>query len=401
MKVLIISHMYPSSLQPVYGTFVHEQVKELIRQGCEVRVISPVKSTPFPINLLNDKWRKFSQIPAMEEKDGIQVYHPRYLSLPKNILFERNGEHMYKGMNSLVKEIKREFDFDLIHAHVALPDGAAANQISKDMGVPYVVTIHGEDFFKSIHLNDKAKTLIKQTMEQAEKVILVSERLNKINLEHLQVPHEKIKVIHNGINDLFLKPVESSNRFFPIGKTKILSVCHLVERKGIAFNLKALGDLEHRDFHYIIAGDGPEKTALKQLTKQLGLEENVTFLGAVDPHLVKELMDESEVFSLPSWNEAFGVVYIEAMASENAVIGCVGEGVEEIIHSMVDGVLVPSKDEKALTEAFKYLLENKGIREELGKKAVNKVNENFTWKKNASEIMNVYTGLQNVKGDKK
>ncbi|MHA7139602.1 glycosyltransferase [Rossellomorea arthrocnemi] len=399
MKVLIISHMYPSSMQPVYGTFVHEQVKELIRQGCEVRVISPIKSAPFPINLMSDKWRKFSQIPMMEEREGIKVYHPRYLSLPKNILFERNGSNMYKGIKNLVKEIKSEFDFDVIHAHVALPDGVAANKISSDLDVPFVVTIHGEDFFKSIHLNDKSKLLIKKTMNQAEKVILVSERLNKINREHLQVPQEKIKVIHNGINDLFLEKSTARKSYFPSGKTKILSVSHLVPRKGIEYNLKALGKLKHRNFHYVIAGDGPERVTLEQLTKQLGIEENVTFLGAIDPRVVKELMDESEVFSLPSWNEAFGVVYIEAMASENAVIGCLGEGVEEIITSKEDGLLVPSKDEQSLTEAFKYLIENPAVRSQFGTKAVSKVNENFTWKKNASEIINVYKGLENVKGD--
>ncbi|BCB05760.1 glycosyltransferase [Bacillus sp. KH172YL63] len=397
MKVLIISHMYPSSTHPVYGTFVHEQVKELIRQGCEVRVISPIKSTPFPINLLNEKWREFSEIPKTDVRDGVKIYHPRYLSLPRNILFERNGDHMYKGIKHLVNEVKQDFDFDVIHAHVALPDGVAANLVSKDLGVPYVVTIHGEDFFKSIHLNDKAKSLIENTMNQAAKVILVSERLNKINQTHLQVPDEKIKVIHNGINELFLERCENAKTYFPPGKTRILSVCHLVVRKGIEFNLRALSKLGHRNFHYIIAGDGPERDALTQLTKELDLEGNVEFLGAVKPEVVKELMEESEVFSLPSWNEAFGVVYIEAMASGNAVIGCIGEGVEEIITVNEEGLLVPSKETDTLTEAFEYLIENPAIRTQMGMRAVNKVNDQFTWKKNVSEIINVYEGLPNVK----
>lgn len=399
MKVLIISHMYPSSMQPVFGIFVQEQVKELIKQGCEIKVVAPMKATPFPINKLRAKWRAYDQVPSVEEREGITVYHPRYMSLPKNILFERNGENLYSSIKELVKNIRKEFDFDLIHAHVALPDGFAARKLAEDFEIPFAVTIHGEDFFKSIHLNEKAKEAIRLTMSDAAKVIMVSERLNKINKKELGVPESKISVIHNGINDLFLEPRDSEKAYFPESKINILSVSYLVERKGIEYNLRALSRLkdEHPDFHYVIAGDGEERQSLEQLTKELGLENHVTFLGAVVLEVVKELMDQSDIFCLPSWNEAFGVVYIEAMASENAVIGCLGEGVEEIITPHVDGLLVPSRNEEALAEAFQSLMNQPDLIHELACNAVEKVKEGFTWKKNALKIKDVYHGILNEK----
>ena len=63
MRVLVISHMYPSAFSDIAGVFVHKQVKELQKQGCEVRVISPVALTPFPVKYLSRKWMGYSRVP--------------------------------------------------------------------------------------------------------------------------------------------------------------------------------------------------------------------------------------------------------------------------------------------------------------------------------------------------
>ena len=57
LKLLVISHMYPSTFSEIEGIFVHQQVKELQRQGCEVKVISPVPIAPFPIKYFSKKWK--------------------------------------------------------------------------------------------------------------------------------------------------------------------------------------------------------------------------------------------------------------------------------------------------------------------------------------------------------
>jgi teichuronic acid biosynthesis glycosyltransferase TuaC len=392
MKILILSHLYPSKFQPVYGTFVHEQVKELIEQGCEVKVVSPIKAAPFPINKLSEKWREFSDTPKKDQKDGVSVYHPRYLSLPKNILFEQNGNFMYNGIKQTVEEIRKDFHFDLIHAHVALPDGFAAHRLSNDFNVPFIVTIHGGDFFKSIFHNEKTKSNIKQTIEGAEKVILVSERLKRILHEQLHNSTGHVKVIHNGISDFFLRKRKASKQYFSEGNIKLLSVCRLVEGKGIAYNLKALSKTlkSNPNIQYIIAGDGSEREYLERLAKDLGIAKNVSFLGAVQPSVVKELMDECDIFSLPAWNEAFGVVYIEAMASSAAVIGCLGEGAEEIIEPEIDGMLVPPRDEEALAKVFSLLIKDPSMRENISNCAKKTVEKRFTLKRNVSKIIDVY-----------
>ncbi|MGD6967747.1 glycosyltransferase [Rossellomorea vietnamensis] len=395
MKVLIISHLYPSSLQPVYGTFVEDQAKELKRQGCEVKVIAPVKSAPFPINILNAKWRTLAGVPLQEERAGITVYHPRYVSLPRNILFDKTGEFLYQRIRKLVTEIKKSFDFDLIHAHVALPGGFAAMKISKELGTPYMVTIHGEDFFNKIFLNTRTKEAIQATLQGADKVFLVSERLKRVSDEHLTIAHDKLKVLHNGINEMFLEKSDTPKNHFHGDVIKVLSVGRLIEKKGVQYNLKALSELKEHPFHYIIAGDGPYRNQLENLTKELGLESKVTFLGSVKPAVVKELMEESNIFCLTSWDEAFGIVYIEAMASGNAVIGSLGEGAEEIITEGIDGFLVPTKQVEGIKSVFQLLFDDSNRMEELGANAVLKVKKSFTWEKNVSEMLKVYQEILN------
>ena len=116
MKVLVISHMYPSRQNPTYGIFVHEQVKALAEQGCELKVLAPVPWAPWPLTALKKKWQNYAAIPAKDVLDGIEVYYPRYPVLPRSFLLAEAGYLMFRGMRQLVKGLHAEFPFDLIHA---------------------------------------------------------------------------------------------------------------------------------------------------------------------------------------------------------------------------------------------------------------------------------------------
>ncbi len=158
MKILIISHMYPSAFNEITGIFVHQQVKELIKQGCQVEVICPVPATPFPIKYLSKKWRKYSEIPQNTRLEGVKIFYPRYLSFPRAFFFENSGKMMYRGIKKVVNNIyNKGFKFDLIHAHVALPDGYAGMKIAKKYKKPLVVTIHGQSFHTIIFRNIECK----------------------------------------------------------------------------------------------------------------------------------------------------------------------------------------------------------------------------------------------------
>lgn len=393
MKVLTISHMYPSTFNEVSGIFVHEQVKALKEKGVKVKVVSPVPWTPFPINKVSKKWERYSMIPEFTNWDGIKVWYPRYLTFPKALFFASSGKRMYWGIKNLVKKLYRDFKFDLIHAHVALPDGYAAMELAQDLDIPFVVTIHGADLYITIKKNTECLYTLKQVFKRADRIILVSHELKKILSNYFEVS-DKLLVIGNGIpiNKIYTC---KDNADLSNNKNKglmLLSASYLIERKGIDYNLRALSKLinKYPELRYIIAGDGVEKNKLQELAKELGVYERVEFIGMLSHDDVLKYMSEADIFSLPSWNEAFGVVYIEAMACGKPVIGCEGEGLEDFVRNFETGLLVKPKDVNSLAEAMDFLLSNPDKAKEIGKRGQKLVLDNYTWEKNAEKTIRVY-----------
>lgn len=388
MKILVISHMYPSTFNDVAGIFVHEQVKALVKQGCEVRVISPVPWAPFPLNKLTGKWKAYYAIPAKLILDGVTVYYPRYTAFPKDLLFASSGERAYRRFKNLVGEIYRGFQFDLIHAHVALPSGFAAALLAKDYRTPMVVTIHGQDLYRTIHKDSVHKKAIADVFANADKVITVSTKLKDIAVNELGFA-DKIAVIGNGVS---LDGFDEGIKTQPVDGTTILSASYLIPRKGIEYNIKAVANLveKHPGITYRIVGDGPEMGRLKGLASSLGLDGRVEFLGRSSHRDVLQEMSRADVFSLPSWNEAFGVVYVEAMALGKPVVACRGEGIEDVARHGATCLLAEPQDVDSLTQALDYLLSHPEEARAMGARARELVLTNYTWEKIAERMIELY-----------
>lgn len=396
MDVLILSHMYPSTYNDVYGIFVHEQVKALIKLGVEVKVISPVPWAPFPVNIMSEKWKKYSMVPKYENRENVSVWYPRYITIPKALFLESSGERMYKGLQYLVKNIYSDFKFDLIHAHVALPDGYAAMKLAKDFNVPHVITIHGQDLQQTLYKNEQCKEILLKAIHSANKIVLVSNKLNNIIKKYCDDKNNKINVIANGVDADYIL----NNRMKKTNNERnkiILSVSNLIKTKGIDLNIQAFSKLteKYQNLRYFIIGDGTERKNLEILSKDLVISEKVEFLGIVSHNDVMKYMADADIFSLPSWNEAFGVVYIEAMAHGKPVIGCKGEGIEDFVDDGETGLLVNPKDVDSLAQAMDFLLSNPDKANAIGERARELVLENYTWEKNAEKTLKAYQEVLN------
>jgi len=394
MKVLVISHMYPSTFNEIGGMFVHQQVKELQRQGCEVKVISPVPCAPFPTKHLSKRWKRYSDIPLKMIWEGIEVHYPRYLAFPKALFFASSGKRMYFGIRKLVDELEKDFKFDVIHAHVALPDGFAAMMVNRRYNRPLVTTIHGQDLYLTICKSLKCKKAVAELFGKADKIVTVSTNLKEIAKTEIGFP-EKIAVISNGVDPEELvareNPLTTSYADYKV----ILSVSYLIRRKGLDINVKAVSKLvkKYQNLKYVVIGAGPEMSSLRRLTHDLNLDRQVEFIGQLSHDKVMEYLDIADVFSLPSWNEAFGVVYIEAMMHGKPIIACHGEGIEDVIENNITGLLVKPKDVESLIEAIDSLLENPQKAQEIGERAKRLVLENYTWEKNAQSNIKIYEEL--------
>lgn len=170
---------------------------------------------------------------------------------------------------------------------------------------------------------------------------------------------------------------------------RLFSVARLVEKKGLDTALLALARLRDRGvtLRYRIAGEGPEREKLQALSRRLGLERQVEFLGAVPNEVVARELAAADVFTLPSQTAADGdmegipVSLMEAMATGVPVVSTYHSGIPELIEDGVSGFLVPERDAEALADRLLRCLEaSDDEREALRRAARKRVEEQFDLK---------------------
>lgn len=397
MRVLMLSHMYPNAVSPLGGIFVRQQAVALARFGVEINIVAPVPWVPAFMAGLG-KWGGYPSVPYQEQPDGFPVSHPRVLEFPRSLFFEYYPETYARGIHQVfTNQIAR--GVDIIHAHVAHPDGAAALRFGRKFNIPVVVTIHGQDFAYTLKRSRRCAESVQTTLRDASGVILVSEKLKtQYGLETWVDQLEKFRVIYNGVDlQAVVKPSELQS--FPKESRRriLLTVGFLRPDKGHALVLKALSELtrEFPDLEYRIVGDGSERVRLEALTEKLGLGNHVVFLGSLlHPEAMRE-MGKCDIFILPSWNEAFGVVYLEAMANGKPIIGTLGEGISEILAQEEVGKAVPPQDVPALTEAIRGFLANPDQAGAMGTQGKELVSRQFTWEANARQTLKLYEEIIN------
>lgn len=394
MNILIISHMYPRGRNDISGIFVHYQVKELIKQGCDVKIISPLPYVPNKLPAFINKWRKYTDIPRVIKYDGIEVYCPRYFILPKSIFLEFYGISMYNGIIKTVQRINSIFPFDIIHAHVALPDGVAAVLLKEKYKKPLIVTIHGQDLQHTISRNKRCKQELFKVFKSADRVISVSNKLKNLACKEFGYENKNI-VINNGIDldDFRFQTNNENNK--PKKCRNIISVSSLIPSKGIDLNIMAISKLitKYPEIRYLVVGSGPEMETLRRLVNILNLNDKVIFLGQLSHQQVLKHISEADIFSLPSWEEGFGIVYIEAMALGKPVLACQGEGIEDVVKHMETGLLVKPKDVDSLVESLDYLLSNLDQSNKIGETSKDVVLKKFTWEINVQKHISLYNML--------
>lgn len=401
MNVLVISHLYPTPAQPLSGIFVQQQIEALHEQGVEVTLVNP---TPwFPRALKGKgKWGKYAEVPDFEVHQGMDIYHPKVLEFPRGYFFAYYPLTYRLGMSKVIAKLIQEKKPDIIHAHVAHPDGAAAVAFGKKYNLPVVVTIHGQDFAHTLNRSPRCAQSVKDTLRQARRVILVSDKLREnYGLEQWADDLNKYRVIYNGAEFGEQAQTQESPQGpkvladeFSARRPVLLTVGFLRKPKGHAYVLEALAQSkllqDYPNLIYRIVGDGAERANLEAQVTSLGLENHVEFLGSLPHPQAMAEMAKCDVFVMPSWDEAFGVVYLEALSQGKPVIGTKGEGIAPLLNKEGVGLTVRPRNAEDLRLALEKLLKNPELAQEMGQKGQKLVYENFTWTHNARKTLEVY-----------
>lgn len=387
MRVLLVSHLYPTPNDTVSGSFVHSQVKALIKQGCHVTVVAPTPWAPFPLNRLSKKWRKYSQIPKNATLDGVDIIYPRIIRTPQAKFFQYAGELYYHALKKLITSLHKENNFDLIHAQVGYPDGYAAAKLAKQLNLPLVVTCHGQELQIIVNKSPKLKQLTIESLKSAERVIVTGPKLHKLATQHNLT---NLTIIPNGLDkqtqtETKTHPLIQENTLPPQPST-ILSVANLLEQKGIQHVIQALKHIKPQDLLYLVVGDGPYMSTLQALAKEQGLADKVFFAGQIPHSQIYDWYSKADLFIMPSRDEAFGMVYLEAMQAGLPIIGCQGEGIMPQIEEAIAGIAVPFNNPQSIKEAIEEVKANPAKYKENAKRLA----AQYCWENNALAQLQVY-----------
>jgi teichuronic acid biosynthesis glycosyltransferase TuaC len=386
VKVLLFSSLYPSSVRPIHGIFVETRLRELLKTGAvQAKVVAPVPWFPSKASRFGP-YAQFAATPRFEQRNGLDVHHPRYLLLPK-VGMNFAPYTMALGALATVKRLQREgFDFDLIDAHYYYPDGVAAGLLAKWLGKPFFVTARGTDL-NLIPEYPFPRKLILKTAARASASIGVAQALMD-TLRELGADPAKLHTLRNGVDlERFApEPREAARKRLglPIEGRYLLSVGHLVERKGHHIAIEALARLS--DVTLLIAGSGPEEGALKALAKRLGVADRVHWAGVVPQTDLKWWYSAADVLTLCSSREGWANVLLEAMACGTPVIATNIWGTPEVVSAPEAGRLMDRRDSASLVHAWAELMKSFPNRSDTRRFA-----SSFGWQPTVAGLLDVFT----------
>jgi len=376
LHVLTLTPFYPNELDDSQGCFVSEPLQALSQAGIvnSVLALQPIyrKKVRAAVSSASAEW-------------------VRYFSLPGTFGLPIAGAFAFARIVGRVRELQQKQRIDLIHAHAPLPAGHVAMLLNSELGLPYVVSVHGQDAFSSEFAGGRVaewcSKISRRVYRASKRVICISEIVREKVLQGMGSGC-RTSVVYNGVDPELFSPADASGA----PGLNILSVGNLLPTKGHDVLIRALAAIatEFPGVTLDVIGDGPEMPRLQQLVRELGIRDRVRFLGRQSRRRVAEAMRRCTVFALPSSYEGLGVVYLEAMSSGKPVVGCRGQGIAEIIRQGSNGFLIGPGNDKELALVLGMLLRDEPKRHHIGVAARDTILDRLTLKQQAENLARIY-----------
>lgn len=354
MRALIVTKIFPSSVEPLSSPFNRKQFAALGRL-CDVEVLATIPW--FPGAGAFQRWSpagRLLDVPDEEQIDGLLVRHPRVAYVPK-VGHALAGPLYAASLAGCALSYRGRVD--VVLGAWAYPDGFAAVTLAEMLGVPAVVKLHGSDM-NVVASWPGPRRLLSWALPRAERVVAVSQPLARAAQE-LGVARERIDIVPNGVDRESFKPRDRSEARRQLGldvaRPIVLYVGHVTQAKG-AFDLVracAGGGERLRSAELVVVGDGAEQEACRALATELGVRAK--FVGAQAHELVPTWLAACDLLALPSWNEGMPNVVLEALASGRRVVATRVGGIPDVVTDEL-GELVPPRDVSALALALERAL---------------------------------------------
>lgn len=395
MRIAVLTSSYPRFPGDSAAPFVQSICEQLVKFGHHVQVIAPYdpevsSAVPTLVQvhrfryIIPARWHLMGHARALEADTRL---HPlTFFLLPLFLVF---------GFIALAR-VTHHQKSDVIYVHWVLPNGPIAVAVAWWRRIPVMISLHGSDIFVA-RRNRIFGAVARWVFRRVRAVTACSPELQASALA-LDAPCNT-RLLAWGADPQVFHPVEDVRSCrvrwgLPINALVILAVGRLVPKKGFDVLIRALPPVVERypQTRLVIAGDGADKGRLIEEAQRHRVLDDITFLGRVAWDRMPDLLASADLFVLPSVRDEKGnvdglpTVLLEAMSTGLPVIASQIGGVELVIKSGENGILVPPGNQAALTAALLTLLANETKRRAMGQAARRAVEIQFNWERVTRQI---------------
>lgn len=390
MRILVLNYEYP----PLGGgaaVATAALAHGLVERGVAVDVVTAGAGP--------DAERRTADRPAepLDEKGGLTVYRVRSRRAGVHQAGMGDAASYLVGALPVIRRLIRTHKYDAVHVFFSLPTGALLPFLGLN-GTPVVVSLRGSDVPGYDPHNPSLQRahrllapLTRWIWRRADRVVAVCESLGQLAL--CTWPDLRYGVVPNGVDLKLFHPADPDTRR-PSKRIRCLAVARLIERKGLGDLIRAMALLERGRFELEIVGGGADEGVLRDLAAQLGVAEDVRFLGPLPRAEVAERYREADLFTLPSSAEAFGNVFAEALASGLPIVGSATGGIPDLVEHGSNGLLVPPGDVHALAAGIRYLADDPDLRTEMTLRNRAKAEATLEWAQVTRRYLSIYEAIQ-------
>jgi glycogen(starch) synthase len=389
-RILILSWEYPPLIEGGLARHVRKLSEALVSHGVEVHVLT----------------RGGGESASEEVKGGVHIHRVLEPTRPRDLgEFVAWVERMNSDMLAAGVELGDRFDFDVVHGHDWLV-ASACDHLARRFSAPLVTSIHATEHGRHQGWVDKHPQSYIHGVERwitnrSDRVIACSYYMKEQIADIFDVPERQVDVIPNGIDPGDLPAPDAAelarlrSEFAAPEEKLVLLIGRLVYEKGFQFALEAMPALIERvpGTRFLVAGSGTHEQELRDQAAELGLMEHGTFLGWIGDDVLHSLYRIADVCVVPSLYEPFGLVALEAMASDCPCIVADTGGLREVVpDGRQVGLRFRSRDPQALAEVAGRVLSDEELRADLISEAREHV-LGFDWFDVAGQTAEVYASL--------
>ena len=388
-RVLILSWEYPPLIEGGLARHVRKLSEALVELDLEVHVLT----------------RGGDQATVEEQMAGVQIHRIVEPERPTDLAeFVTWVERMNSDMLAAGVELGDRFEFDLVHGHDWLVAGAC-DHLARRFGTPLVTTIHATEYGRhqgwvENHPQSHIHGVERWISNRSDRVIACSHFMREQIADIFAVSEERITVIPNGIDPDDM-PVDDRDElarlrseFAAPDQSLVLLIGRLVYEKGFQLALEAMPRVIEAvpNTRFLVAGSGTHEAELHRQAEELGLMEHGTFLGWIGDDVLHSLYRIAELTVVPSIYEPFGLVALEAMASECPCIAADTGGLREVVPVDGAGLRFRASDPEHLAEAAIQVLSDRNLSRRMVEEGLDHI-QLFDWSDVARQTLALYGEL--------